>query len=341
MRVVRCARPSSIGEYAPSSSGAPAGAEFVLTIPEDAGLICAAASSVGGVENGVSPAAAGSCAARRPRDRRPARPTTAGHAAGARWRRARGASRGRTGSSVSAIAGVGRVASRSDPASTGAITEKFGTQPAIVRLSPARAAATFTGLSSRSPTRTTTCGHASRPARSSGRRPGGPCGAKQRQRSAPIGSAPMPAGRRKPAGAMAASSWPSATSSSIVSRGAVHSIDTPGASARSRAQQLGEERQHEVRRGEAETRCEPAGSKRPQRREHALDAAQDRLRLLEKGERERRRLHAPIALEQQRIAELGRRRASEWLTADCVRPSRSAARVTLRSAISTSNTTSS
>jgi len=35
-----------------------------------------------------------------------------------------------------------------------------------------------------------------------------------------------------------------------------------------------------------------------------------------------------------------RSRASEWLTADWVRPSRSAARVTLSSAISTSNTTS-
>ena len=46
------------------------------------------------------------------------------------------------------MAGAGKVARRSDAARTGAMTEKLGTHPAIVRLRPAAAAATFTGLSS-------------------------------------------------------------------------------------------------------------------------------------------------------------------------------------------------
>ena len=52
------------------------------------------------------------------------------------------------GRSVPAMAGAGKVAKRSEAARTGAMTEKLGTHPAIVRLRPAAAAAILTGLSS-------------------------------------------------------------------------------------------------------------------------------------------------------------------------------------------------
>ena len=53
----------------------------------------------------------------------------------------------------------GTVVNRSDAARTGAIAEKCGTQPAIVRSRPAVAIATSTGFSIWAPTRTTRCGH--------------------------------------------------------------------------------------------------------------------------------------------------------------------------------------
>src|SRR5258708_39264235 len=65
----------------------------------------------------------------------------------------------RYGPSVSAIAIEGRVVNKSEPARTGAMAEKCGTQPAIFRFNPAVEAARFTGLVRLSPTRTARWGH--------------------------------------------------------------------------------------------------------------------------------------------------------------------------------------
>jgi hypothetical protein len=121
--------------------------------------------------------------------------------------------------------------------------------------------------------------------------------------SAPMLSADTPCGRRRPAGAMAASSWPSAISSSIAPRGAVHSIATP-APPPHRGQQVGEQRQREVGGGEAEDAGRRRRIEAPARRHHALQAPQDRARLLEEGQGEGCRLHAARAFDEQRVAKL-------------------------------------
>src|SRR6267142_1168974 len=110
------------------------------------------------------------------------------------------------GRSVSAMETEGSVAMRSESASTGAMPEKCGTQPAMVRSRPAAVAAALTGLARLSPTRTATCGQRDHAFRPHFAKAGWPRRAKHPQVSAPIGSAVTPAGRRNPAGAIATSS---------------------------------------------------------------------------------------------------------------------------------------
>jgi hypothetical protein len=222
----------------------------------------------------------------------------------------------------------------------GAMAEKCGTHPAILRSSPAADAATWTGLVRTSLTRTARCGHrvqASAPHRENA---GCPLRAKQRHCSVPTASPMMPSGSRDCAGVMAISIWPSARSSSEGSRGATHSTATPGASDLKRARrsanivcmksdaatrktrrELGGSK---ICRGDS-TRCIPRSSGR---------ACSSRSSAKVVG-----CIRTPALINKGSLS-CWRSRDSEWLTADCVRPSRSAARVTLRSIISTSNTTS-
>ena len=163
---------------------------------------------------------------------------------------------------------------------------------------------------------------------------------KQRQPSAPTASPVTPWGKRNSDGTIAMSIRPSATSSKVGSRGAVHSTATPGASRPSRVIRLGEQRQHEIGRRQPEHAARTRGIENMLRRQHALDAARawgaparsDRARA-------RSAASARPPLISRGSPNCSRSRDSEWLTADCVRPSRSAARVTLRSVIKTSNTT--
>src|ERR1041384_372352 len=127
----------------------------------------------------------------------------------------------------------GRVAIRSDRASTGAMAQKFGTQPAMLRDRPAAGAAALTGLATLSPTRTARCGHLAQVWRDQLRKAGCPLRAKQRQLSAPTLSPVTAGGHRNSVGTIATSINPSATSRRVGSRGAVHSTDTDGASTRS------------------------------------------------------------------------------------------------------------
>ena len=234
----------------------------------------------------------------------------------------------------------GRVANRSESRRTGAIAEKWGTQQAIVRLRPAAVAAVLTGLAKLSPTRTTTCGQRDHAFGPHLRNAGWPRRAKHRQFSAPISWPVTPSGRRRSAGAMARSIWPSAISNNIGSRSPVHSIETAGASSRNRASRLVNNDTAKSGAASRNTRSEVVGSNawRGERTRRILRKIGRACSINSKAKAVACMSLPPLI--RSGSPSCSRSRDSEWLTADCVRPKRSAARVTPRSAMRTSNTTS-
>ena len=215
-------------------------------------------------------------------------------------------------------------------------------------LDAGRRAAMVTGLSSWSPTRTTT--HAASRSRRAGpsagphpeRRMAAPAEAAPLQRADALGREAV--GRRRPAGAILESSWPSASSNGMVSRGP--SFDRhAGRAARNRAiiSRIDEHRLGEVGALRPERRASASlfRIEAPARRQHALQACSSG------------RTYAPSVRARKAVGSMrrppfsgngspscSRSRASRWLTADWVRPSRIAARLTPRSTISTSSTIS-
>lgn len=70
------------------------------------------------------------------------------------------------------------------------------------------------------------------------------------------------------------------------------------------AEEIGEQRSHEIRRGQPKDAAGTCRIEDVLRRQHALDSTQHRPRLLDQIKRERRRLHPHPALHQQGVAEL-------------------------------------
>ena len=237
------------------------------------------------------------------------------------------------------MASAGKVDSRSELARTGATAQKFGTHPAMLRVSPAAEAAISTGLATASPTRTIRCDARAQVSAFQSRNAGCLARAKQRQPSAPAASPVTPCGKRNSDGTIAMSICPSATSSKVGSRGAVHSTATPGASRPSRV--INSVNSASMKSGAARrnTRREDLGSNTCcGDSTRWMPESMGRACSIRSSASAVGCIRAPPLISKG-SANCSRSRDSEWLTADWVRPSRVAARVTLRSVIKTSNTT--